>query len=393
MFAKHRPTPTNVTAAAVVTRSPAALWTDVLGRAATRCAQVILILVVVVFVVYAAVFLKLAVIPVLIALILSSALRPVVRLLEKHMPRIFATILSLLAAIIVIGGIIFIAVLQVEAQFSALQKSVTKGVDQVIDFVNNGPINITDKQIDDARQSLMDFVTSSQFGTGALAGVSTAVEIGTGVVLTVVVLFYFSKDGPEIWAFLIKPFKPEMHAKARRAGDSAVASLGGYVRGTATVAFVDAFFIGVAMVILHVPLAIPLAIVVFMGAFIPLVGATATGIIAALVTLVTVDLNAAIWVTAVVLAVQFLEGNFLSPVVLGKSLRLHGLVVLLALTAGTILGGIIGTLISVPAAAVAWAVIKQWNDPIVPDPQLDFGKKKDEEFEKQRTKRERKLPA
>jgi predicted PurR-regulated permease PerM len=184
----------------------------------------------------------------------------------------------------------------------------------------------------------------------------------------VIVLFYFMKDGPFIWSFLITPLGPLLRAKARRAGDSAVVSLGGYVRGTAIVAAVDAACIGIALAVLRVPLAVPLAIVVFIGAFIPLVGATVAGIVSALVTLVTVDLSAAIWVAIVVVAVQQLEGNFLSPVVLGKSLRLHGLVVLLALTAGTILGGIIGTLLSVPTAAVAWAVITQWNDPIVPDP-------------------------
>jgi predicted PurR-regulated permease PerM len=156
-----------------------------------------------------------------------------------------------------------------------------------------------------------------------------------------------------------------------------VVTLGGYVRGTAIIALVDAVFIGVAMVILQVPLAIPLAILVFIGAFIPLVGATITGVIAALVTLVTNDLTAAIIVAIVVIAVQQLEGNFLSPYVMGKSVRLHGLVVLLALTAGTVLGGIFGTLISVPASAVAWAIIKHWNDPIVPVPGVDVGRVSD----------------
>lgn len=366
MFRKSLSRTNSAPDAAIDSGRPSALWTDVLGRTATRCAQVLVILVIVVLVVYAAASLQLVVIPVLIALIIASALRPFVRLLERFMPRIFAALLSLLAGVVVFGGIVTIAVFQVESQFSTLQKSVSSGVDQVVNFVNNGPIRISDKQIGSARKSLIDFVTSSQFGSGAIAGVSTAIEIITGIVLTVIVLFYFTKDGPEIWAFLIKPFTPVTHAKARRGGDSAVLTLGGYVRGTAIVAFVDAACIGIAMLILHVPLAVPLAIVVFIGAFIPLVGATAAGIISALVTLVTVDLSAAIWVAVVVIVVQQLEGNFLSPVVLGRSLRLHGLVVLLALTAGTILGGIIGTLLSVPTAAVAWAVIKQWNDPIVP---------------------------
>ena len=385
--------PQTATAVAVATRTPSALWTDTLGRLATRCAQALIVLAVVILVVYAAVQLKLVVIPVLIALIVASAFRPLVRVLERHMPRVVAAILSLLAGIIVFGGVITIAVFQVQSQFPSLQKSVVSGVNTVANFITNGPFNIGKDQIASVQKTLVGFVTSASFGSGVLGGVSTAVELITGTVLAVIVLFYFMKDGPQIWAFLIKPFKPMMHAKLRRGGDSAVVSLGGYVRGTAIVAAVDAICIGVGMLILRVPLAIPLAIVVFISAFIPLVGATAAGIVAALVTLVTVDLTAAIWVTAIVILVQQLEGNFLSPVVLGRSLRLHGLVVLVALTAGTILGGIIGTLLSVPTAAVAWAVIKQWNDPIVPEPGVDTPQlARDEQFEKQRTRGERTRP-
>ncbi|HEV7957072.1 MAG TPA: AI-2E family transporter, partial [Marisediminicola sp.] len=246
------------------------------------------------------------------------------------------------------------------------------GIDQVVDFVNNGPIPIDQQQIEDARQSVIDFVTSSQFGSGALAGVAAAIEVITGIVLGVFILFYFLKDGPRIWAFLIKPLNPTSHAKARRAGDRAVDTLGGYVRGTAIVALVDAVVIGGALVILQVPLALPLAIITFIGAFIPIIGATSAGILAALVALVTNDLQTALIVTIVVVAVNQLEGNFLAPVLLGKSLKLHELVVLLALTAGTILGGIVGTLLSVPLAGVAWTIIKSWNEQVAPVPGLDI---------------------
>lgn len=369
---RNAPAETGALRQASAARNPSAVWADTFGRLAQRCAQGILVLAIVVIIVFAAIQVQLVVIPVLIALIVASAFRPLVRALEKHMPRLLAAIIALLAGVIVLGGIITVAVIQVQSQFSSLQKSVVSGVNTVSNFIATGPFHIGKEQIASVQKTLVDFVTSAQFGSGALAGVSSAVELITGVVLTVIVLFYFMKDGPFIWAFLTTPFAPVLHAKFRRAGESAVLSLGGYVRGTAIVALVDAIPIGVALVILKVPLAIPLAIVVFIGAFIPLVGATAAGIIAALVTLVTVDYQAAIVVVIVVIAVQQLEGNFLSPVVLGKSLELHGLVVLLALTAGTILGGIIGTLLSVPAAAVAWAIIKQWNKPIVPDPVLDF---------------------
>ena len=361
-FRSKTPEPTVTTSGEIVTAG--SMWSDRFGRIGTRSAQVILVLIVVSLAVYAATVLKLVVIPAVLALIIASAFRPLVRVLERVMPRLLAAIVSLLLGVIVFGGVITIAVVGIQSQFDTLSKSVTSGVDQVVDFVNNGPLPISTEQIDDVRKSIITFVTSSQFGAGAIAGVSTAAEIVTGGVLGIIILFYFLKDGPQIWTFLLRPFKPEPRAKAHRAGLAAVTTLGGYVRGTAIVAAVDAICIGIALVVLRVPLAIPLAILIFVGAFIPLVGATATGIIAALVTLVTVDLNAAIVVAIVVIVVQQLEGNFLSPVVLGKSLELHGLVVLLALTAGTVLGGIVGTLLSVPIAAVAWAVIKSWNDPV-----------------------------
>jgi len=382
----RKPVRETATATGVATRAPAALWTDTLGRLATRCAQALIVLFVVILVVYAGLQLQLVVIPVMLALIVASAFRPLVRVLERHMPRVIAALISLLAGVFVFGGVITIAVFQVQSQFATLQRSVASGVNTIAGFVHNGPLKIDAKQIASVQKTLVDFVTSAQFGSGALAGVSTAAEFVTGTVLTVIVLFFFMKDGPMIWAFLTKPFSPVAHAKLYRAGNSAVNSLGGYVRGTAIIALVDSVVIGVAMLFLRVPLAIPLAILVFIGAFIPLIGATATGIIAALVTLVTNGLTPAIVVVIVVVAVQQIEGNFLSPFVMGRSVKLHGLVVLLALTAGTILGGIFGTLISVPAAAVAWAVVRQWNDPIVPEPGVDFPQAgRDRQYELQRT--------
>ncbi|MCU1637507.1 MAG: conserved rane protein [Microbacteriaceae bacterium] len=369
MFRKSRPEPT---IDETRRRPPSPLWNDPLGRAGIRAAQVLLLLIVVVAIVYSTIQLKLVVIPVLIALILASSLRPLVAVLERRMPDAIAALLALLLGVALFGGIITLVVVGVQSQFDTLQQSVSDGIDQVVDFVNNGPIPIDQQQIEDARQSVIDFVTSSQFGSGALAGVAAAIEVITGIVLGVFILFYFLKDGPRIWAFLIKPLNPTSHAKARRAGDRAVDTLGGYVRGTAIVALVDAVVIGGALVILQVPLALPLAIITFIGAFIPIIGATSAGILAALVALVTNDLQTALIVTIVVVAVNQLEGNFLAPVLLGKSLKLHELVVLLALTAGTILGGIVGTLLSVPLAGVAWTIIKSWNEQVAPVPGLDI---------------------
>src|SRR5690554_1439164 len=362
---RSNPIPADLTASekTAVTGSPKYLWSDSLGRLATRCGQIVLVLLVAIGVVYASMQLKLVVIPVFLALIIASAVRPFIRWMERRrVPRTLATVIALLSGLIVFGGIVTLVVNGIRNEWDNLAESVSGGIDAVHDYLVSGALPIDTAQLEDLRATAIDFVTSAQFGSGALAGVGNVVEVVTGLVLTIVLLFFFLKDGPEMWAFLIKPLRPAAQARADRVGGRAVDVLGGYVTGTAIVAAVDAILIGAALWILQVPLALPLAIIVFVGAFIPIVGATLAGVIAALVALVTNDFTTALIVAAVVVLVNQLEGNLLAPVVLGKSLRLHALVILLALTIGTILGGIVGTFLAVPFAAVGWAIVKAWNE-------------------------------
>ena len=347
------------------------LLTDRLGVLGIRSAQLILVIVLAAVAVFALVQLKLVVIPLLIALILAAALSPVITFLRKRgVSAILSTWITLIAGVVVFGGLITLIVFAVRDQWGELVASASEGIDQLHEFVENGPIPIDQAQLDSVRDTAVDFLTSSQFGSGALAGVSVAGELITGIVLAVVILFFFLKDGDRIWAFFLRPFSGHVLDRGHRIGQTAVKTLGGYVRGTATVAAVDAIAIGVGIAIVGVPLALPLAVIVFLSAFIPLIGATVAGILAALVALVAVSPLAALVVVIIVIAVNQLEGNFLQPVVMAQSLKLHPLVILLALTAGTILGGIIGAVLSVPIAAVGWAIVKTWNPPVlapVPD--------------------------
>src|SRR5690554_1981175 len=364
---RNRPTPLpaelTTTEKVALTGSPKYLWSDSLGRLATRCGQVLLVVLVAIGVVYVSLQLKLVVIPIFLALIIASAVRPFIRWMERRrVPRLVATLIALLTGVTVFGGLITLVVSAVRNEWDNLAESVRAGIETVHGYLVSGALPIDATQLEDLRDTFLDFVTSAQFGSGALAGVGNVIEVVTGLVLTVVLLFFFLKDGPEIWSFLLKPLHPGPRLRAQRVGGRAVDVLGGYVSGTAIVAAVDAVLIGAALWILQVPLALPLAIIVFVGAFIPIVGATVAGTVAALVDLVTNDLVTALIVVAVVVLVNQLEGNFLAPVVLGRSLRLHALVILLALTVGTILGGIIGTFLAVPFAAVGWAVVKAWND-------------------------------
>ena len=169
-----------------------------------------------------------------------------------------------------------------------------------------------------------------------------------------------------MWEFLLRPFRGENYLRAERIGDKTVTVLGSYVRGTATVAAVDAIGILIGLLILQVPLAIPLAVLVFLLAFIPIVGATVAGLLAALVALVANGPLNALLVLGVVILVNQLEGNFLQPVLMGRSMKLHAFVILVALTVGTVLGGIVGAVLAVPITAAVWGAIQVWDGPNLP---------------------------
>ncbi len=340
------------------------LLTDRLGRVAIRCAQVIVVVVLGSAVVFALVQVKLVVIPLLVALILAAALRPVVGwLLRRGLPAVLATWITLLAGILLLGGIVTLIVFAVRNQWDALATSASDGLDELQGYLVEGPLSFDSAQFEAARAALVGFVTSSQFGTGAIAGVSVAAEVITGILLVVVILFFFLKDGPAIWAFALRPFGGARRERADRIGAIAPRVLGDYVRGTAIIALFDAVFIGAGLAILQVPLALPLAVIVFLTAFVPLIGATVAGILAALVALVANGPVVALIVVAIVILVNQLEGDLLNPLVMAQSLRLHPLVILVALTAGTILGGIAGAVLAVPLVAVTWSIVKVWDGP------------------------------
>src|SRR5690606_32937635 len=138
------------------------------------------------------------------------------------------------------------------------------------DWAATLPIPIDTEQFDQAREAVVDFVTTAEFGAGAVSGVATVVEVITGVFLGVVILYFLLKDGERIWGFLLRPLDADRRARGERIGRTSVRVLGGYARGTAIIALVDAVVIGIALAVLQVPLALPLAAVVFLGAFIPI---------------------------------------------------------------------------------------------------------------------------
>ncbi|MBO3095149.1 AI-2E family transporter [Cellulomonas dongxiuzhuiae] len=345
----------------------ASLWSDGFGRVGTRSLQVLAILAVVAVGVVAVMQLTLVVIPVLIALVLAAAISPLVSWLRRRgVPSLLATWLALVTLVGVLSLIVWAVVRAVADQWDELATSAADGLGELRDLVSGLPFEITDEQITEAQDALQGALASDAVGAGAAAGLSQTADFVAGFFIMVVVLFFFLKDGPRIWEFLLRPFEGARYERGLRVGHKTVQTLGGYVRGTAIVAAVDAIGIGIGLAVVGVPLVLPLSVLVFLLAFIPLVGATLAGILAALVALVALGPVQALVVLAIVVAVNQLEGDFLQPVVMGRSLRLHPLVILVALTAGTVLAGVTGAVLAVPIAASLWGAVQVWDGPATP---------------------------
>lgn len=341
------------------------MWTDTLGRLGIRAVQLLVVSTVVGLLVFALLRLTVVVIPTVIAIILACALWPLVRLARRVMSGMLAAWTVFLGSLLVLGGVGTGLVFSVINEWSNLVDQAVEGFNQLRQVVddNLGALGFTidQEQIDGAIDTVTSFLTSAEFGTGAVTTLSAAGTFFTGLVLLLVFLFFFLKDGDRIWAFFISWTPRHFRDKWIASGDKVQKTFGGYIRGTAIVAGADAVGITIALLVLQVPLALPLGVIVFLGGFIPIVGATVAGILATLVALVANGPIVALIVLAVVILVQQLESNFLQPVVMAQTLQLHALVILMALTAGTVLSGVIGAVLAVPLAAAAWGVIKVWS--------------------------------
>src|SRR5699024_6902656 len=308
------------------------LWTDIFGRLGIRALQLLLIGLVVGMVVVALLNLTVVVIPTMIGIILSCALWPLVRLCRKVMSNILAAWTVFLGSLLVLGGIGTGLVFSVMNEWQTLVDQAVQGFNQLRSWATNITdslgISFGQEQIDSAVDTVTGFLTSAEFGTGAVTTISAAGTFFTSLVLLLVILFFFLKDGDRIWAFFVSWSPDHYRAKWIASGDRALHTFGGYIRGTAIVAAADAVGIMLALFILQVPLALPLGVIVFLGGFVPLVGATAAGVLATLVALVANGPVVALIVLAAVILVNQLEGNFLQPVVMAQTLSLHALVIL-----------------------------------------------------------------
>lgn len=305
--------------------------------------------------------------PISMALILCTVLAPPVAFLRRHRwPDALAAIVVLVSFLGLLAAAIVALWPSVQGQSGEIAKGASQGLARIQDWLVDGPLGVTENQI----QSLIGEIqtrlqdSAADIGAGVLSTLGAATNVIINIVLALMLTFFFLKDGHR--------FIPWLQAVGgSRAGEHLAEvltrcwnTLGGFIRAQGIVSSVSATAIGIALVIMDVPLAIPLAVITFAGGFIPIVGAFVAGALAVLITLVTIDLQAALIILLVIVIAQQLEGNVLSPWLQGRTMKLHAAVVLMSVAAGGTLFGITGAFLAVPVAATVAEILRYINEQI-----------------------------
>ncbi|WP_144795765.1 AI-2E family transporter [Microbacterium paludicola] len=298
--------------------------------------------------------LKLLVIPLLVGILITALLWPAFEWMLRHrVPRWLAIVISLVGTLAIIGGLLWLVAWQVAQQWSGVQERTMGAIDALRQYLIDGPLHLTETEIQDYLDQGFELIEqqAGMLWSGALAIGSTAGHVVIGALLTLFVLICLLADGGGIWRWTTKLFprdaRPAVDASARTGWRTVV----NYAKTQLLVATIDSIGIGLGAFLLGVPLAIPVAVLVFLGAFIPIVGAVATGAIAVFLALVYNDPWNAFWMLVVVIGVQQFEGHVLQPILMGSAVKVHPLAVVLVVAGGSMIAGIPGALFAVPLAA------------------------------------------
>ncbi|MFD6331863.1 AI-2E family transporter [Streptomyces niveus] len=315
--------------------------------------------------------------PLIVGLLLTTLTWPLARFLRRHgwPPALAASVVMVLFLAAAVGVAALIAV-PVASQSGELATGVADGIDKVREWAAGPPLNIDDDEITGALDSGMARLQDSvgSMVTTVVTGVSTVVNGVVTAVLALFLMFFFLKDGPKFLPWLARQLPGRLATDIPVVAARSWDTLGAFVRSQAFVGLLDAVFIGLGLWIVDVPLVLPLAVLTFVSAFVPVVGALFAGLVAVLIALVSNGPTDALIVLAVIIVVQQLEGNVFQPMIQSRGLGLHAGVILLAVTLGASLAGIVGSLLAVPIAAliaVVWNYVReQLTDP-EPDPEPD----------------------
>ncbi|MFP4554634.1 MAG: AI-2E family transporter [Actinomycetota bacterium] len=308
------------------------------------------------------------IIAVIVAVLLTAVLwTPFNWLRERGLPAVLASLVTLTGAVAILVGVILLIIPPVADSVESLSSDVGELIESGRQWLINGPLGLTEAEIDSYWESITEWIQN--VGSNSILGGATAVlEVVTGTVLAIIVTFFLLKDGRKLLDGLKGRLSDDRAGKVETGARVGRLTLAQYMRGMATIGLFDASLIAIALWIVGAPLVIPLAVIVFFGAFIPLVGAFVSGLLATAVALVNGGLTDGLIIFAVVIGVQQFEGDVIMPLVFGQTLRLHPLVILLGVTAGGIAFGLVGAFLAVPLIAVAVAIEEAISD----DPESTF---------------------
>ncbi|HET7305169.1 MAG TPA: AI-2E family transporter [Segeticoccus sp.] len=311
--------------------------------------------------------LYLVVLPVLFALLLSALLHPLVALLRRvGLPRALATWGTVVVAFLAICGVGWFVVQQASANYQGTVGQVRSLVSQLRGYIDRVPGTNSDvldqlqHQAVTTLQQHSQTVASSVLTVGTVAG-----EAVTGLIVMFFVTFFFLDEGDRIWSWVVRLFPRDVQPSVRGAGYRAWHVLSGWIVGTALIAVFHGVVIGLALALLGVPLAVPLAVLVFLGSFIPIVGALFFGGLTVLVALVTQGVVPAVIVLVVLIVENQVEAHLLQPFIVGRAVRLHPVAIVLALTGGGLIGGLFGAILAIPVVAAlnaAWKYLTGVED-------------------------------
>lgn len=311
-------------------------------------------------------YLSVVVIPVVVALLIAALLAPMVdRIHRGKLARGPAAAIVLVGMLVFLGAALTLVGQQIIDGFSDLSEQVVRGLQQIEAWLRTGPLSLSDAQLTSLLNQAQDAVTSSNEQI-----VASATSLGTalghlvaGFFIVLFSLFFFLYDGERIWTFIARLFPRAARDRVDSSGRVAWTTLTAFVRATVIVAFVDAVGIMLAALVLKVPLAVPIGVLVFLGAFVPIVGALVSGFVAVIVALVAHGPVVALLMLGAVLLVQQLESHVLQPFLLGRAVSVHPLAVILAVASGVLVAGVVGALVAVPVIASLNAVVRHLAAP------------------------------
>lgn len=308
--------------------------------------------------------LRVVVVPLIVALFLSTVLVPPARWLrQRGWPPLAATWAVFFGGMLVVAAVLLYIVPSVTNHFSDLQHQANRGINRIQDWLVRGPFHMSRRQVKrDFHQLGQQFSKNrTKLLQGALQQATILLEVVVGGILSIVFAFFFVKDGHAITDWFLGLVSDDTAADLRALGDRLWRTVSGYIRGTAINGVVNGGLMFAALFGLRIPLAGPIAVLTFVGAFFPIVGALLTGALAALIAFVAKGPVAALIVVGVTIVIHNVEGYLVGPIVLGRAVRLHAIVVLIALTAGGALGGILGAFIAVPLTAAVLNVLDYYR--------------------------------